>query len=364
MEGVAGIIDCAALSLVEMLDANAAPAEASNFQMSQRGDIMTGLRFFTLALSLVVVPCVVAQDSAWRAMPGWAKMPDGRAWGSTSTLDVDRSGNVWVFERCGGNACDASTLSPILQFDPGGKFLRAFGAGLFVFPHGIHVDRDGNVWVADASGKDGKGHVVVKFSPEGKVLLTLGKPGVAGDSNDTFNRPSAVATARNGDIFLSDGHGGDSNARIMKFNKDGKFIKTWGTKGAGPGEFGELHGIALDSTGRVFVADRGNSRIQIFDADGTYLTEWKQLGRPSGIHIDANDTIVVADHQSSAKVNPGMRRGIRVGSAKDGSVRAHIPGVGPTPDQENVSEGVASDGKGAIYGAEVALKSVIKYVRN
>ena len=138
---------------------------------------------------------VVAQDAAWRAIADWAQMPEGRTWGSTSTLDVDRSGNLWVFERCGGNSCAESTLPPIVQFDPAGKFLRGFGAGLFVFPHGIHADREGNIWVADASGNEGKGHVVVKFSREGKVLLTLGKPGVAGDALETFNRPSAVVTA-------------------------------------------------------------------------------------------------------------------------------------------------------------------------
>ena len=325
---------------------------------------MRGSRILIMALSILAIPYVVAQDAAWRSIAGWAQMPAGRSWGSTSTLDVDRGGNLWVFERCGENTCGDSTLSPVLQFDPAGKFLREFGAGLFVFPHGLHVDRDGNVWVADAMGKEGKGHVVVKFSREGKVLLTLGKPGVAGDALETFNRPSAVVTAPNGDIYVSDGHGGDSNARIMKFAKDGKFIKTWGKKGTGPGEFAELHGIALDSNGRVFVADRGNSRIQIFDADGKYLTEWKQFGRPSAVYIDANDTLYVADHQSGAKVNPGMRRGIRVGSAKDGAVRSHIPGVGPDPDKENVPEGVAADGKGSIYGAEVALKGVTKYVRN
>lgn len=324
---------------------------------------MSRLRYLVITLCLAVTSLVAAQDAAWRTITNWAAMPEGRTWGSTSTLDVDRGGNVWVFERCGANACDASTLPPVIQFDPAGKFLRAFGAGLFVFPHGIHVDRDGNVWVADASGKDGKGHVVVKFNRDGKVLLTLGKPGVAGEALDTFNRPSAVITAPNGDIYVSDGHGGASNARIMKFAKDGKLIKSWGTKGTGPGEFGELHGIALDSTGRVFVADRGNNRIQIFDADGTYITEWKQFGRPSGIYIDASDTLYVTDHGSDAKRNPGVRRGIRVGSAKDGTVRSHIPGVGPDPDKEDMGEGVAADGKGAIYAAEVARKSVTKYVR-
>ena len=328
---------------------------------------MRHARIVIVALFILAAPFVVAQDAAWRTLSGWAQMPAGRTWGSTSTLDVDRSGNVWVFERCGANACDESPLPPVIQFDPTGKFVRSFGAGLFVFPHGIHVDREGNVWVADASNPKttgGKGHVVVKFNREGKVLLTLGKPGVAGDSTESFNRPSAVITAPNGDIFVSDGHGGDSNARIVKFAKDGKFIKTWGAKGSGPGEFGELHGIALDSSGRVFVADRGNNRIQIFDADGKYIAEWKRFGRPSGIYIDANDTLYVTDHASDAQRNPGMRRGIRVGSAKDGTVRSHIPGVGPEPDKENVAEGVAADGKGAIYGAEVAHKSVTKYVRN
>ncbi len=325
---------------------------------------INSIRNLVIALSFVVVPFVVAQESGWRTIAGWAKLPEGRAWGSTSTLDVDRGGNVWVFERCGVNSCAESALPPILQFDPTGKYVRGFGAGLFVFPHGIHVDHDGNIWVADALGKDGKGHVVVKFNREGKVLLTLGTPGVAGDALNTFNRPSAVVTAPNGDIYVSDGHGGDSNARIMKFAKDGKFIKTWGRKGAGPGEFGELHGIALDSSGRVFVADRGNNRIQIFDADGKYLTEWKQFGRPSAVYIDASDTLYVSDHRSDSKLNPGMRRGIRVGSAKDGTVRSHIPGVGAEPEKENVPEGIAADGKGAIYGAEVALKSVTKFVRN
>ena len=228
--------------------------------------------------------------------------------------------------------------------------MRSFGAGLFVFPHSIHVDREGNVWAADAAlpeSTPGKGHTVVKFDREGKVLLTLGKPGVAGDGSDTFNRPSGVATAPNGDVYVSDGHGGKSNARVMKFSKDGKFLLSWGKKGTGPGDFGELHGIAVDSTGRVFVADRGNSRVQIFDANGKYLDEWKQFGRPSGIYIDANDTLYVTDHQSDAKRNPGVRRGIRIGSAQDGKVHTHIPARGAEPDKQDMAEGIAADGKGA-----------------
>ena len=293
---------------------------------------------------------------------GWAKL--SRTWGSTSAVDVDRNGNVWVFERCGANNCAGSNLAPVLKFDSSGKLVQSFGGGMFVFPHSIHVDRDGNVFVADADGKDGKGHVVVKFSPEGKVLMTLGKPGVAGETNDTFNRPSAVTTAPNGDIFVADGHGGNSNARIVKFSKDGKFIRTWGRKGSAPGEFAELHAIALDSSGRLFVGDRGNNRIQIFDQDGKFLGEWRQFGRPTAVYIDKSDTIYVADHASTAKLNPGFRRGIRIGSVKDGVVKTMIPGVGPEPEKENVPEGIATDTQGNIYGAEVALKNLTKFVRN
>jgi DNA-binding beta-propeller fold protein YncE len=316
------------------------------------------------ALLAAAVQGALAQDSKWRTIRDWAKAPEGRKLGSISTLDVDRNGNLWVFERCGANSCAESQLPPVMQFDSEGSFLRAFGAGMFVFPHGIHVDHDGNIWVADANGKNGKGHVVVKFSNEGRVLMTLGRPGVAGDGHDTFNRPSAVVTAANGDIYVADGHGGESNARIAKFSKDGRFVKTWGRKGSGPGEFGELHGIAVDSVGRIFVADRGNSRIQIFDGDGGFIAQWKQFGRPSGIYIDASDTLYVVDHQSDAKRNPGMRRGLRIGSAKDGVVHTHIPAVGDDPDKQNMAEGVAADRKGAIYGAEVALKGVTKFVRD
>ena len=323
------------------------------------------LVFFTLAAFAVTAS--IAQDNPYRIEDGWAKPPAGRKMGSTSAVDVDRDGNIWAFERCGERSCTTSNLMPVFAFDASGKYLRSFGAGLFVFPHGMHVDRDGNVWVTDAAdgavGKDGKGHTVVKFSPDGKVLLTLGKAGVAGAGLDTFNRPSAVTSAPNGDIYVTDGHGGESNARVMKFTKDGKFIKTWGKKGSGRGEFDELHAIAVDSTGRVFVGDRGNGRIKIFDADGKLLDEWAQFGRPSGIFIDRNDTIYVADSQSDAKRNPGFRRGIRIGSAKDGSIRALIPGVGPEPDKETVPEGVAADTTGNIYGGQTSGSGLTKYVK-
>jgi hypothetical protein len=158
----------------------------------------------------------------YRSVENWARMPEGRTWGSSAGVYVDPTGTgVWVAERCGANSCVGSDLAPILRFDMSGRLLKAFGAGMFVFPHGIFVGQDGNVWVTDGQGKDGKGHQVFKFSPEGKVLLALGKPGVAGDGPDEFNAPSAVLVAPNGDIFVGDGHGGNTNSRIVKFDRSG-----------------------------------------------------------------------------------------------------------------------------------------------
>jgi DNA-binding beta-propeller fold protein YncE len=303
----------------------------------------------------------------YRTIENWAKLPEGRPWGSTAGVTVDRNGNIWVAERCGANSCAGSSLAPILEFDPSGKLLTSFGAGMFVFPHGITADRDGNIWVTDGDGKDGKGHQVFKFSPKGKVLLKLGKAGIAGAGEDTFNKPSAVAIASNGDIFVADGHGGESNARIVKFTRQGKFIMTWGKKGSAPGELNIPHALAFDSQGRLFVADRGNNRIQIFDQNGKFIDQWSQFSRPSGIFIDRNDLIYVADSESGsvAKDHAAWKRGIRIGSAKDGSVVSFIPDPNTVPNFTGTSaaEGVAADVKGVIYGAEVGPKDLKKYIK-
>lgn len=322
----------------------------------------------TLAVALVAVAAmsgreVSAQSNPYRPGENWGRLPEGRTFGNVIGVDVDRSGNVWVFERCGGDTCEGSKLAPILQFDASGKLLKSFGAGMFAFPHGFHVDRDGNIWATDGPGKSGKGYQVFKFSPEGKVLLTLGKAGIGGEAPGTFIYPSAVVVAPNGDIFVADGHGADTNGRIMKFSRDGKFIKSWGQKGTGRGEFGGMHAIAMDSKGRLFVGDRGNSRIQIFDQDGKFLEEWKQFGRPSGTFIDANDTLYVADSQSDAKVNPGFQKGIRIGSARDGIVQMLIPVPGPQEKPTTTTEGVAADARGNVYGAEANSNNLRKYTR-
>ena len=281
-------------------------------------------------------------------------MPDGRTIGSTAGIALDRDGrSIWTFDRCADQLCIGSDLAPIQKFDADGNLVLSFGAGMFLRPHGIHIDAEGNVWVTDAEGpngedprRDGKGHQVFKFSPDGELLMTLGKAGVAGKGPDEFNMPSAVFVAPNGDVFIGDGHSGESNARMLKFSKDGTFIKTWGKQGTGPGEFELPHGIAMDSRDRLFVGDRGNGRVQIFDLDGNFLEEWPQFGRPSGIFIDGNDMLYVADHTSDAQTNPGWKEGIRIGSVTDGKVTAFIP----DPDPDGTQEGVAVDVDGNISG--------------
>ena len=305
-----------------------------------------------------------AQPNPYRTIENWAKLPEGRTWGSAAGVDVDSHGHIWVAERCGANSCDGKSDDPILEFNASGKLLKSFGGGMFVFPHGLYVDKEDNIWVTDGQGKGGKGHQVFKFSPDGKVLLTLGKAGVAGDGPDEFNAPSAVVVAPNGDIFVGDGHGGNTNARIVKFNKDGKFIKTWGKKGPGEGEMNVPHTLAFDSKGRLFEGDRGNNRIQIFDQDGKFLEAWTQFSRPSGIFIDKKDVMYVADSESFDGNHPGWKRGMRIGSAKDGSVTAFIPDPQqPAPRGTSAAEGVAADARGVIYGAEVGPKDLKRYIK-
>jgi sugar lactone lactonase YvrE len=297
----------------------------------------------------------------YHVVEGWAKLPEGRHWGMAIGVDVDRDGSsLWVFDRCGGKTCAGSAIEPIQKFDAGGRLVVSFGSGLINWPHGLFAAPDGSVWVTDGQTGNGKGQTVLKFAPDGRVLMTLGKPGVAGAGNDELNGPSDVLVAPSGAIFVADGHGDNTNDRIVKYSKDGKFIKAWGHHGSGQGEFNVPHGLAMDSAGRLFVADRANNRIQIFDQDGKFLAEWKQFGRPSGVYI-RNDIIYVADSQSSDKVNAPFRQGIRIGSVKDGKVTAFISSPDATKE---MPEGVTADKDGSVFGGFTANTDVKKFVKN
>lgn len=321
----------------------------------------------------------------YNTIEGWAKMPAGRTWGSTSAVAIDRDGvSIWVAERCGTNSCTGSNLPAILKFDANGNLVTSFGAGIINFPHGIHVDRDGNIWVTDGQdnrprGRRGQpppteaqqpaeinGHQVFKFSPSGQLLMTLGVKGGARDGH--FWQPNDVLVAPNGDIFVAEGHSSaeGSNARILKFDRNGKLLKVIGKFGKGPGEFDQPHALAMDSRGRLFVGDRSNNRIVIMDQEGNHIDTWYQFSRPSGIYIDARDRIYVADSESGSVGNGRERtwkRGIRIGSAADGSVTAFIPDPEASPPSTSSAEGVAADRNGVIYGAEVGQRALKRYVR-
>jgi hypothetical protein len=316
----------------------------------------------------------------------WGQLPPGRKWGSTASVTTAPDGTIWVIDRCGNSGAGGTTcggasagVNPIFQLDASGKVLKNIGAGMFVSPHKLTVDQDASLWVADNGS-----HQIFKLSQDGRVLLTLGKKGVAGPGLDELDAPTEVAIAPNGDIFVGDGHTGGGtatgNARIMKFDKNGKFIKTWGRKGMGPGEFDVVHTLAFDSRGRLFVGDRQNNRVQIFDQDGKFIAQWFQFGRPSGLYIDKKtDTLYVADSESrdgrtntgqlglpasGYGFNPGTRRGIRIGSARDGSVKYFIPDPCPYPyaGGSSLAEGVTIDGEGNVYGADF-LTDVRKFVK-
>jgi sugar lactone lactonase YvrE len=310
----------------------------------------------------------------YETVKDWAKLPAGRVWGSTSAVEIDRDGkSIWVGERCGANSCQDSMLDSILHFDERGTLIGSFGAGLLIAPHGIFVDREDNIWVTDcactngtAIGPPGRGHQVFKFNRDGKLLMTLGKPG-GGRDPEFFFQPNAVLVSPSGEIFVSEGHTSaiGTTARVLKFSKDGKLIKTFGKQGAGPGEFDQPHALAMDSKGRLFVGDRNNNRIQIFDQDGKFIDQWSQFSRPSGIYIDVNDDIYVADSESESvsRNHDGWKRGIRIGSAKEGSVKYFIPDPVEKATTTSAAEGVAVDAQGNIYGAEVGPRALKRYVK-
>lgn len=367
------VLACAAL-MTAISCGGATPAEE---EMPEAAEPNTSTGFIDLQLP----------NPTSEVITQWAALPDGRTWGSTAGIDIGPDGHVWVYDRCGANGldggCEANPdVDPILKYNRNtGEVLANFGAGLFVLPHGLHVDDDGNVWVTDSQGNEAgtKGHQVIKFSPEGEELMRLGEAGQPGSGPGQLNEPCDVIVGPNGDIFVSDGHSGQSpdppegrTGRILKFDSEGNFIKEWGEIGFRPGQFRTPHALEFDSQGRLFVADRGNHRIQIFSQDGELLDIYQRYSRISGLFITSDDTLYAIDSESQETNHYGWLNGVRIGSANEDRVTGFIPPHVPADGrvlQGLAGEGIAVDEDGNVFVAEgpasrpAAGGGLTKYVR-
>ena len=299
----------------------------------------------------------------YRTLDGWATLPEGVEWGAVIGIIPDGEGGAWIHHR---------SEPPIIRFDATGAVVESFGEGMFVMAHGFCRDHDGNFWAGDSGPfRDdpraaGRGYQFFKFNPDGELLLTLGRAGVSRAGRDTFIAPAACAVAPNGDIIIADGHFPRSTTsqqdgdRIMRYTTDGEFVDAWGQKGSRPGEFDGPHALAFDSRGRLFVADRSNNRVQIFDGNMNVIDEWRHFGRPSGVAILSDDRLFVADSESSKVIagelrNPGWKNGVRFGSARDGSLLGFIDGTDP--------EGLAVDELGNVWAGLTSTPILQKWVK-
>jgi streptogramin lyase len=332
----------------------------------------------------------------WPTLPASMKGPNGHKWGEVIRVHLAPDGNIWVFQRCFSDkpAGDATCLNrgdanpPILEFSPAGQLLRSFGVGLFAHPHGFTVDKAGNIWTTDTNDAESilglaarnaqgvtMGQEVLKISPTGKVLTTIGTEGVGGNGPYTFDRPTGVAVAPNGDIFVSDGHfrNKSNSARVVKYSPGGKFIREWGRFGAEPGNFRDPHDIYVGgSKGYVYVADRQNNRIQVFDQDGTFIAAWRQFGQPSSVYVDKHDNIFVGAEYARAESSATEprtnvnNRAIVIGNAITGELKYLIPDPGDLSrmtDTGTSASGIAEDDDGNVYAADVGENNLRKYVK-
>jgi len=340
-----------------------------------------------IPLSLAQTPDIAPVnegDNPYRTILDWAGRDiDGREWGGSNGVAIDRDGvTVWATDRCSRRitpGCLGTDANPVHHIDENGEEIISFGGGMFVWPHGIHVDGDGNVWVtaarvarpeelAETPGEGNKGSVAVKFSPQGEVLMTLGQPGVQGNPPEALTDPTDVVTdPDNGDIYVAESHTNvaDPNliGRISVFDREGNFLRTIGSTGTGPGQFRTPHAIEFDSQGRLIVADRHNHRVQILTKQGEYITEYQEFSRTSGLAIDADDNIYTADSESDPERHPGWSRGVRIGSLSDGEVTIFIPPHNNGTEVGAMGEGIAIDAAGNVFTAEANLGGLSKYVR-
>ena len=310
----------------------------------------------------------------------WATLPEGRQWGSTAGVDIDPTdGHVWGYERCAAGSaggpginCDNNPVDPIFKFDRNtGEILANFGAGIFVTPHGIDVDEDGNVWVTDFAGNEAgtKGHQVHKFTQTGELLMSLGVAGQPGDAPGQLNQPTDVIVGSDGSIFVADGHAGQGlttdaqmevardaglTARIVKFSPEGDYLMEWGEIGTEHGQFRTPHALAFDGQGRLWVADRGNHRLEIYDQNGNYLESRYQYGRISDVFITEDQMVYAIDSESNRLRHINWRNGVRIGPVDRDALVGFIPGwdSDSRPNHGVAGEGVAVDADSNVYVAE------------
>ncbi|MFB3776554.1 MAG: peptidyl-alpha-hydroxyglycine alpha-amidating lyase family protein [Bryobacteraceae bacterium] len=295
---------------------------------------------YRLCLALLLVALLTAQAPpewpklAFQVDPAWPELPEGWTFGEAASAAVDSREHVFVSHR---------GPHPIMEFDAQGKFIRAWGDGMFARPHGLKFDRDGNLWVVDDMG-----HIVVRMDSRGQVRMVLGRKDQSGETPINFNRPTDIAFAPNGDMYVTDGYG---NSRVVQFTKEGRFVRAWGKKGDGPGEFNLPHGVAVDGQGHVYVGDRDNYRMQVFDADGKFLAQWKHVGSPWGVALTPDEQILMADGYNN--------RILKV--TRDGKVAGQLGSSGKLPGELDYCHHLAVGPSGSIYVAEVKNWRIQKF---
>lgn len=295
----------------------------------------------------------------------WAKMPSGIVYGSTRAIAIDKDGkSIWVFDRCGltSDGCakvENKNVNPIMKFDFDGNLVKSFGAGMFVAPHGIFVDEKGNLWLADSNVPAPEaclnlvGNTVREFTPAGKLLMTINGP----QGGKPFTGLTEAIVAPNGDIYVADGHEQPANNRILKFDRHGKYLMEWGTTGSGPRDLSTPHDLAVDKESRIYVADRGNSAVKVFDENGKLLHDWKQFGTPTGLFV-RNEMLYVADGAANGPNNPDFAPGVRIASVSDGKILFNIPYA-----PGNNLEGVTVDAAGNVYGGATNHPRAVRWLK-
>lgn len=297
----------------------------------------------------------------YKVDPSWPQRPAGVGWAAMSGIAVDRSDQVWLFTRAD---------PPVQVYRSDGTYVRGWGQGVIGSAHHIKIGPRGNVWLADVGR-----HVVRQFTPRGKLLRTLGTPDEPGNDRDHFDRPTDMAITPAGDVFVSDGYG---NRRVVHFDRHGKFVKAWGKEGTGPGEFLLPHAIGVDSRGRLYVADRSNVRVQVFDQGGKFLAQWRDLLVPWGITITADDQIWVCGSSPMAWEEGPSQEPAGLGCPPKDQVMMRFDASGrllqlwtvpkgkdgeEQPGEMNWLHIIALDSKGNIYAGDIEGQCAQKFVR-